>query len=135
MKCDGLSSSRIFIRRVADVRNPFVSGSLLRHQVKENHKQRENAIERWKNYVMRTSNHDYLVGCKKKQDKSIDVSRAKPRHGELPKHTVYHETLLKRLNTTVSFVKFALRNKAPRVLSDITIAGATAFVGVIFSKY
>lgn len=73
--------------------------------MKENHKQQEKSFARWNDYVKRTSDHRHLVASKKKQDKSIESSRAKPKYREHPKQkdVTFHETLSKSLNTLVNF--------------------------------
>ena len=57
----------------------------------------------WQDYIKRTSDYNYLVSCKKQQDKSIESSRAKPRYREMWQvNPTAHETLQKNLNSTVS---------------------------------
>lgn len=72
--------------------------------------QRECSIRHWMDYVKRTSDHDYLKMSKKKQDKSIDNSRAMPRYKEETKDgTIKHETDIKNLITTVWQIKQQMR--------------------------
>nr|XP_039253375.1 cilia- and flagella-associated protein 69-like [Styela clava] len=70
-------------------------------EIKENFKQKESSIQRWSDYIKRTSDHDYLVMSKKKLDKSIESSRAKPRYrDDLTTSSVKHTTHITDLNTT-----------------------------------
>lgn len=90
-------------------------------QVKEQHKQKEWELASWKNYIKRTSDHSFLVSCKRQQDKSIESSRAKPRYREAQPAATSHETLIKNLNTTVNYYVLAKKNLLKLVLFHLFI--------------
>lgn len=84
-------------------------------EVKENFKQRENSIRRWSDYVKRTSDHSYLQMSKKKQDKSIESSRIKPRYrDERFAGTTKHSTKIENINTTTFQGRIIRIDTSPR---------------------
>lgn len=70
-------------------------------EIKDNFKQRESQLQRWTDYVKRTSDYDYLKASKRKFDESIESSRVKPRFKDEKTVVVAkHMTSIKNLNTT-----------------------------------
>lgn len=66
-------------------------------QIKENHKQAEGTIEKWQDYVDRTSNYEVLKSAKKLQEMSIEKSRLGNTDRQLGS---FHDTDLTNLQTT-----------------------------------
>ncbi|XP_071812719.1 cilia- and flagella-associated protein 69-like [Apostichopus japonicus] len=67
-------------------------------QIRENHKQAENTLEKWQDYVARTSNYELLKSAKKLQDLSIHQSREEVDNSR--ERGSFHDTDLTNLQTT-----------------------------------
>uniref|UniRef100_A0A8C4MMP5 Cilia and flagella associated protein 69 n=1 Tax=Equus asinus TaxID=9793 RepID=A0A8C4MMP5_EQUAS len=68
-------------------------------KIQATHKQRELANKSWQNFLARTSNAKTLKKAKRLQEKAIESSR----YNEQPPNTIFHQTDIKGLNTTVRF--------------------------------
>nr|XP_014698399.2 cilia- and flagella-associated protein 69 isoform X1 [Equus asinus]XP_014698400.2 cilia- and flagella-associated protein 69 isoform X1 [Equus asinus]XP_044623498.1 cilia- and flagella-associated protein 69 isoform X1 [Equus asinus]XP_044623503.1 cilia- and flagella-associated protein 69 isoform X1 [Equus asinus]XP_044623505.1 cilia- and flagella-associated protein 69 isoform X1 [Equus asinus] len=66
-------------------------------KIQATHKQRELANKSWQNFLARTSNAKTLKKAKRLQEKAIESSR----YNEQPPNTIFHQTDIKGLNTTV----------------------------------
>ncbi|XP_038171555.1 cilia- and flagella-associated protein 69 isoform X2 [Arvicola amphibius] len=66
-------------------------------KIQATHKQRELANKSWQNFLARTSNAKTLKKAKRLQEKAIESSR----YSERPQNAIFHQTVIKGLNTTV----------------------------------
>ncbi|XP_036038018.1 cilia- and flagella-associated protein 69 isoform X2 [Onychomys torridus] len=66
-------------------------------KIQATHKQRELANKSWANFLARTSNAKTLKKAKRLQEKAIESSK----YSERPQNAIFHQTVIKGLNTTV----------------------------------
>uniref|UniRef100_A0A8C8T8H8 Cilia and flagella associated protein 69 n=1 Tax=Peromyscus maniculatus bairdii TaxID=230844 RepID=A0A8C8T8H8_PERMB len=66
-------------------------------KIQATHKQRELANKSWTNFLARTSNAKTLKKAKRLQEKAIESSK----YSERPQNAIFHQTVIKGLNTTV----------------------------------
>ncbi|KAH0509785.1 Cilia- and flagella-associated protein 69 [Microtus ochrogaster] len=66
-------------------------------KIQATHKQRELANKSWQNFLARTSNAKTLKKAKRLQEKAIESSK----YSERPQNAIFHQTVIKGLNTTV----------------------------------
>ncbi|KAM5255809.1 cilia- and flagella-associated protein 69 [Ctenodactylus gundi] len=66
-------------------------------KIQTTNKQRELANKSWENFLARTSNAKTLKKAKRLQEQAIESSK----HGERPQNAIFHQTVIKGLNTTV----------------------------------
>ncbi|CAO2617524.1 Cilia- and flagella-associated protein 69 [Lemmus lemmus] len=66
-------------------------------KIQATHKQRELANKSWQNFLARTSNAKTLKKAKRLQEKAIESSK----YSERPRNAIFHQTVIKGLNTTV----------------------------------
>uniref|UniRef100_A0A8C2QPV8 Cilia and flagella associated protein 69 n=1 Tax=Cricetulus griseus TaxID=10029 RepID=A0A8C2QPV8_CRIGR len=66
-------------------------------KIQATHKQRELANKSWENFLARTSNAKTLKKAKALQEKAIESSK----YSERPQNALFHQTVIKGLNTTV----------------------------------
>nr|XP_040147406.1 cilia- and flagella-associated protein 69 isoform X4 [Ictidomys tridecemlineatus] len=78
-------------------------------KIQATHKQRDLANKSWENFLARTSNAKTLKKAKRLQEKAIESSKYKGQ----PQNTILHRTVIKGLNTTVSFPTSTLRPVSP----------------------
>ncbi|KAK2187769.1 hypothetical protein NP493_155g04048 [Ridgeia piscesae] len=69
-------------------------------EIRENHRQTERMIDKFNDYVARTSNYGMLKAAKERQQLSIDASRVQTK--QFPKSGKVHSLELNNLTTTVS---------------------------------
>ncbi|XP_066210269.1 cilia- and flagella-associated protein 69 isoform X1 [Saccopteryx leptura] len=78
-------------------------------KIQVTHKQRELANKSWENFLARTSNAKTLKKAKRLQEKAIESSRYRER---LP-NTIFHQTDIKGLNTTVPAGRVVMVESTP----------------------
>uniref|UniRef100_D4A7D1 Cilia and flagella associated protein 69 n=1 Tax=Rattus norvegicus TaxID=10116 RepID=D4A7D1_RAT len=67
-------------------------------KIQATHKQRDQAHKSWENFLARTSNAKTLKKAKRLQEKAIESSR----YSKRPQNAIFHQTVIKGLNTTVT---------------------------------